>query len=161
MEVTTSADLAQLTAEVAANGLRRAAESPRHRHPKILHAPGDELNRVFNFMMRDSYMQPHHHPGPEKIEHIRVVEGSLAVLFFDDAGNVEQIFHLAKGAVEHVAVPAYTWHTYVMLSDHVITYETMMGQYEPASWKEMASWAPPENSPESARYLATLKAAAA
>jgi len=133
-----------------------AANSPRRRHPKILHNPGDEFNRVVNFIMRDSYMQPHHHPGPEKIEKIYVLEGRMAVLFFDDAGAVTKVTHL-EGPSGFIAVPAYTWHTYVMLTDHVISYETMMGRYEPASWKEMAQWAPVENVPESAPYLESLK----
>ena len=31
--------------------LLRAANSPRRRHPKILHDTGAELNKVFNFMI--------------------------------------------------------------------------------------------------------------
>lgn len=48
--------------------LIKARSSPRRRYPKLLHKPGDELNHVFNFIIRDSYMRPHMHPGDEKIE---------------------------------------------------------------------------------------------
>ena len=68
---------------------------------------------------------------------------------------------LERGQVEFVEIPAFTWHTYVMLSEHAVTYETMMGKYEPDTWKSSAAWAPPEGSAESVPYLAALKAAAA
>jgi len=140
--------------------LRQAAASARRRYPKILHNPGDEFNRVVNFIMRDSYLQPHLHPSPEKIENIHVVEGKMAVLFFDDLGVVTDFTVLEQGHTEFIAVPAFTWHTYVMLSEHVISYETMMGEYAPATWKTFAQWAPQENTPESAPYLQSLRDAA-
>ena len=52
------------------DGLRLAGCSEKRRYPKLLHRRGDEFNCVFNFMMNDSYMQPHLHPGQEKIERI-------------------------------------------------------------------------------------------
>jgi cupin fold WbuC family metalloprotein len=141
--------------------LGRAARSPRRRHPKILHAPGDELNRVVNVMMQDTYMQPHLHPGEAKIEKIHLIAGQVAVLLFDDRGLVKTVVVLKKGGVESIEVPAFTWHTYVMLTESAITYETMMGRYEPETWKDMAAWAPRENAPESAAYLGVLKTEAA
>ena len=45
-----------------------AANSERRRSPKILHNKGDYHNKVFNFILEDSYMHPHLHPGEEKIE---------------------------------------------------------------------------------------------
>jgi cupin fold WbuC family metalloprotein len=144
-----------------AEGLRLAANSPRRRHPKILHTQGDPWNRVFNFMMHDSYMQPHHHPAAEKRERIHVLQGKLAVLYFDEAGSVKDVTVLEPGGREFVEVPGFTWHTYVMLSDSAVTYETMMGRYEPATWKEFAQWAPAENSTGSGAYLQALKDQAA
>lgn len=150
-------DVPLLTRQEIDECLGAAASAKRRRHPKILHAPGDVLNRVFNFMMHDSYMQPHLHPGAEKIERIHLVEGRLAVLFFDDHGGVTDVALLERGGRQYVDVPAFTWHTYVMLSEQVITYETMVGRYEPATWKDMAAWAPPENAADSLAYLHFLK----
>ena len=139
------------------NGLKLADLSMKRRHPKLLHNPGDEFNRVFNFMMRDSYMQPHLHPGIEKIERIHVMHGRIAVLFFDSQADVRTCTFLERGQTEFVEVPAFTWHTYVMLSDHAISYETMMGIYKPETWKRLAEWAPQEDSLESSQYLDVLK----
>jgi cupin fold WbuC family metalloprotein len=138
-------------------GLAQARSSTRHRFPKILHKPGDELNRVFNFITHDSYMQPHLHPGDEKIEEIYLVKGRAAIIFFDDSGGVAEILHLKKEGVDSVRVPAFTWHTYVMLTDEVVTYETMMGKYDPMTWKRLAAWSPEENTANSLTYLNSLQ----
>src|SRR5260370_38972777 len=88
------------------DGLRQAAATPRRRHPKILHKPGAEFNEVVNFMMHDTYMQPHLHPSDEKIEKIYVMRGSLAVLYFDDHGVVTKVTVLGPGGADHIEVPA-------------------------------------------------------
>lgn len=151
----------QLSEQEIESGLAQAASSTRRRHPKILHTQGDEFNRVINFIMQDSYMQPHLHPGEEKIEKIYLIRGKVAALFFDDQGVIKNCVILEKGGVGHIEVPAFTWHTYVMLSENVITYETMMGIYEPKTWKHFAEWAPLENTSESLAYLNLLKEKAA
>ncbi len=137
--------------------LNMADSSVKRRYPKLLHKSGDEFNRVLNFIMRDSYMQPHLHPGEEKIEKIRIIRGKAAILFFDDAGTIKSCNVIERGGIELIEIPAFTWHTYVMLSDWVITYETMMGIYEPSTWKKFANWAPEEGVSESDAYLNSLK----
>ena len=138
-------------------GLQQAVHSDRKRHAKILHHPGDEFNQVFNFLLTGTYMQPHLHPGEEKIEEIYLVEGKLMIIFFDDLGAVAKTVVLEKGGVESIKIPAYSWHTYVVLSESAVTYETMMGAYDPKTWKEFASWAPLEGSTESPAYVASLQ----
>jgi len=108
--------------------------------------------------MHDSYMQPHLHPGVEKIERIYLIRGKVAALFFDEQGAVNACTVLEVGGNTLIEVPAFTWHTYVMLSEYAITYETMMGVYEPSTWKQYADWAPAENSLEGRAYLDALKA---
>ena len=138
-------------------GVEKANASERRRFPKILHNPGDEFNRVINFMMKDSYMQPHLHPGVEKIEKIYILEGRIAVFFFNDIGEIIKITILEKGGIEMIAVPAYTWHTYAILTEYAITYETMMGKYDPQTWKDFFTIAPPENTEESIDFLKKLQ----
>ena len=137
--------------------LKLAVSSEKRRYPKLLHSAGDEFNCVFNFMMQNSYMQPHLHPGEEKIEKIHLIRGKVAALFFDDQGMVKKCTVLEKGGIELIEVPAFTWHTYVMLTDYALTYETMMGVYDPETWKKFAEWAPQEGGIECLRYLDLLK----
>ena len=134
-----------------------ANQSKRKRFPKILHKQGDYHNRVFNFILENSYMHPHLHPGEEKIEKMYLLDGSFALITFDDNGEVNDTHVLAKGVRETIDVPAFTWHTYVMLTKEVIVFETMEGIYSPSTWKEMATWAPSENTPEATAYLEILK----
>ena len=152
----TKSTIPELSEQEINEGLVLARASSRQRYPKILHKPGDEFNQVFNFITCDSYMQPHLHPGQEKNEEIYLVKGEMAVLYFDDNGSVIQTIILKKEGVDSVRVPAFTWHTYVMLKEEVITYETMMGKYNPKTWKRLAPWAPEENTQESIRYLNIL-----
>jgi hypothetical protein len=42
---------------------------------------------------------------------------------------IKNIHKLSEG--QSVSVPSFTWHTYIMLTDKVITYETMNGIYDP------------------------------
>ena len=138
-------------------GLQQAALSERKRHAKVLHSPGDEFNSVFNFLRSGTYMQPHLHPGEEKIEQIYLVEGKLRMVFFNDVGEISKTVILEKGGEELISVPAFSWHTYEVLSDSAVTYETMMGVYDPKTWKEFASWAPVEGSEVAPAYVASLK----
>lgn len=150
-------EIPQLSEHEVEACLESAAASERRRHAKIFHERGDELNRIVNFLMTDTYMQPHLHPGEEKIERIQALQGIIAVIFFDNQGAVTHVDILEKDKHDYVNVPAFAWHTYVVLSETAISYETMMGVYNEATWKKMASWAPPENTPESKSYLALLK----
>ena len=146
-----------LSADEVHHYFLEAEKSERKRSPKILHNQGDYLNKVVNFVLDESYMQPHLHPGDKKIEKMFLVEGSFALVLFDNNGDISDSIILEKGGRESIDVPAFTWHTYVMLTKKVVIYETMEGVYEPSTWKEMASWAPQENTPEARQYLSLLK----
>lgn len=149
----------ELNAELTRESFARAHASPRKRHAVLLHEPGAYFNEVYNFIGRDSYMHPHLHPGPEKIEIIHVLSGKAAVVYFDDHGQITQHTLLEPCSKDRIEVPAFTWHTYVMLTDEVITYETMNGVYDPATWKAFAPWSPAENADDAADYLAELRKA--
>jgi len=154
-------DIPQLSAKEIATYLETAQNSPKRRVPKILHQPGAFFNQVVNFVLADSYMQPHQHSAKEKIEEIWLMEGKMAVLFFNDQGKITQVVYLDPQRNNHITIPAFAWHTYVTLSDHSISYETMNGVYDPATWKTFASWAPTEDALEGTIYLNRLKQAVA
>ena len=69
----------ELTESMIHDALSVAHESPRKRHAVVLHEQGAYFNEVFNFICYDSYMQPHLHPGPEKIE--------ICLLYTSDAAD--------------------------------------------------------------------------
>lgn len=137
--------------------LNIAKASLKRRYPLLLHSNGDTFNRVFNFMLQDSYMQPHLHPGEEKIEIIHIVHGRATVVFFNEHGVITDSTVLENGGVESVEVPAFKWHTYIMNTEYVVTYETMMGVYDPKTWKIFAEWAPKESECQASQYLSNLR----
>ena len=92
-----------------------------------------------------------------KIEKMYLIKGSFALILFNELGEISQTKILEEGKLDFIEVPAFTWHTYVMLSDEVIIYETMEGSYHIDTWKKMASWAPKENSLNASNYLEILK----
>ena len=86
-----------------------------------------------------------------------LIQGSFALIIFDNSGNIVNIHILEEDKNEFISLPAFTWHTYVMLSDEVIIYEEMDGFYNPNTWKKMALWAPMENTSEAIVYLKELR----
>ena len=142
----------QLSEEEIQEGFQLAKNSQRKRIPKILHQQGDYHNRVFNFLLKGTYMQPHRHPSEEKIEKMSLVKGAFALLFFDDNGEITRRSVLQEDGERYIEVPSFTWHTYIMLTDQVLVYESMNGYYSPETWKDLADWAPSEKS-EYEKYL--------
>ena len=67
--------------------------------------------------------------------------------------NIKRLFDIIRMSIRRVKI----WHTYVMESEKVLIYETMEGVYDPNSWKELASWAPEENDPDSNDYISFLR----
>ena len=135
---------------------KKAKLSKRKRFPFIIHKKGDEFNQVFNFILEESYMQPHMHPKTKMIEKMHLISGSFKLVFFNDNGKPTKIYNIDKNN-KNVKVPGFTWHTYVMTAKQTIVFETMMGAYNPLTWKKMPEWAPEENNINAQEYLETLK----
>jgi cupin fold WbuC family metalloprotein len=137
-----------------------AAASPRRRKNRNFHPADDHpAHRLLNAMQPDSYIQPHRHLDPNKDETFVVLRGLLGLLVFDDAGGVVQTARVgAGGTAIGVDISHGTWHTAVALEPDTVFLEAKAGPYLPFSAAEKAPWAPAENAPEAAPYLAGLKA---
>ena len=139
---------------------REAAASPRRRKNRNFH-PRDHhpAHRLLNAMQPDSYIPPHRHLDPNKDETFVVLRGLLGLILFDDAGNVVQAATVgAGGTALGVDIPHGAWHTALALAPDTVFFEAKAGPYLPFTEAERAPWAPAENSPEAAAYLAALKA---
>ena len=110
-------------------------------------------------MQPDSYIPPHRHLDPQKDETFVVLRGLLGVVIFDDDGYVLQSEKVgAGGTALGVDIPHGAWHTAVALVPDTVFLEAKAGPYLPGSAEERASWAPAENTPDAAAWLADLKA---
>lgn len=136
-----------------------AETSPRRRKNRNFHPRDDHPgHRLLNAMQPDSYIPPHRHLDPNKDETFVVLRGLLGLIVFDDAGGVVQTVKVgAGGTAIGVDIPHGTWHTAIALEADTVFLEAKAGPYLPFTEAERAPWAPAENSPEAAPYLAMLK----
>jgi cupin fold WbuC family metalloprotein len=136
----------------------KAKASPRKRMNHNFHEHlSDPFQRMLNCLEIGTYCRPHKHANPAKREVFIILQGSAAVLQFDDGGSITEIVKLnhEKGQFG-VEIPPAIWHTIVALESGTVVYECKDGPYTQLNDKDFASWAPEEGSSESINYLNTL-----
>jgi cupin fold WbuC family metalloprotein len=144
-----------------------AAANPRRRKNHNFH-PRDDFpaHRLLNAMQPDSYIPPHRHLDADKDETFVVLRGALGVFIFDDTGAVVQKITVGvkvdaqstvHNAVQGVDIPHGVWHTAIALLPDTVFLEAKAGPYLPFTAAERAPWAPQENTPDAATYLASLR----
>jgi cupin fold WbuC family metalloprotein len=140
------------------NLIAAARTTPRRRKNLNVH-PSDEskAHRLLNAVEPDSYIRPHRHLDPEKDETFGWLRGSFLVLLFNDDGTIAESHRLAPDHALFVTIPSAAWHTIVSLETGSVFFEAKAGPYRPLQESEKAPWAPDENAPTTAAYLAALK----
>ncbi|MDK2908975.1 MAG: hypothetical protein PWR20_542 [Bacteroidales bacterium] len=133
----------------------KALNTPRLRINLNFHSQNqDVFQRMLNALEPDSYVQPHKHENPDKDEVFVILKGKLAVVSFNDKGEVEDYIILDSSQGRYACeVPARTWHMIAALVPGTVVFEFKHGPYDPATDKVFAPWAPPENHPEAKYYL--------
>ena len=144
---------------------QQAEQVIRKRQHKNIHQHyNDSCQRLFNAIGIDSYIRPHRHSIDPKEECLIAVRGRMALLVFDDIGQVEQVIRFGAQTNEvqqsigvGVNLPAGIWHTVIAEVPGSILFEVKPGPFKPEQAKEYAAWAPAENTPEASEYLMELK----
>jgi len=136
----------------------RAKVSPRRRMNHNFHKePADTLQRLLNAMEPYSYIQPHKHENPDKREAFFSLRGRIAVIEFDETGNMTDYTLLDPSKGNYGAeIPERTFHTIIALDPNTVAYEIKDGPYNPDDDKNFAPWAPKEGSPEAEPFLRKL-----
>ncbi len=135
----------------------KARTSPRLRMNDNLHAMDDAIHRLLNATEPDTYVQPHRHATPAKVETLAVLRGRGAIVLFDDAGRVTARAVLSPAGPAFVAeVPAGAWHTLIALAPGTVWFEVKAGPYAPPPPADTAAWAPAPGDPRAAAYLKGL-----
>ena len=120
---------------------------------------------MLNALIPGTYVRPHHHPDLYQHEGFIVLRGRMALLLFDDQGQVDlersRVLGLGGGGgiCLGMDLPPGTWHSLVALEETVI-YEVKgqpAGGYVAANDKGFAPWSPAEGSAEAAGYLRELE----
>ena len=139
---------------------RKALDSPRLRMNYNFHETLDDpINRLINAMEPDTYLRPHRHKNPDKIEIFLILRGSVALFLFDDLGNITDNRILdPKEGVYGGEIPADVWHTLLVLESGTTVFEVKHGPFAPLSPENMALWSPaPEDTKGVKQFMDKLK----
>lgn len=122
----------------------KAKNSPRKRTHHNLHESLDEpFHRLCIAAEPGTYMRPHRHE--DKWELMTILKGAMALLIFDDSGNVlERIELNSSGTIKACELPAGAWHSFTVMEEGTIMLEVKRGPYHPPAPSEIAGWASAE-----------------
>jgi len=146
--------------------LQKARLSPRRRAIRCLHdGDWEHAHRMLNALLPGTYVCPHRHESRFNGEGFILLRGKVAVLIFDDEGNVDHekssILTATDGRIG-MDIEPWVWHSLVAIEETVI-YEVKgqpVGGYIQANDKNFASWAPIEGTDGAGEYLRRLEAIA-
>lgn len=149
MRIITDADIAAL--------IEQAAYLPRRRAMLRLHQHEEPVQRMVNALLPGTYIPPHKHEDPDKVELFTILVGRVACLHLNTVGQIEKVLLLEEaGPVRVVDIPPRTYHTLIALEPSALL-EIIQGPYEAASHKQLAPWAPDEDSLKAPDYLMYLE----
>ncbi len=106
---------------------------------------GNKIHEMFIVLGKGNYIRPHRHP--DKSESFHVVEGSAAVVIFDERGAPIECVELgdySSGRRFYFRIDRPLFHSVVVRSDRFVFHETTNGPFN-RSDTEFAPWAPEEN----------------
>lgn len=126
--------------------VQSAQNSTRHRSLYSLHERNeDKVHRLIRVLEPDSYVQPHKHESPNRMESFIVLRGKIAMVIFADDGRVSEHVVLEAGKSPWgVEVPGAVWHTTIALEPDATLFEVLQGPWEPKTHKKLPEWAPTE-----------------
>lgn len=140
----------------------KAKNSPRKRTHFLFHKFPDPIQRMVNSIEPGTYIVPHKHQDPDKIEAFIILRGRAACFEFNDQGKVKNVHILDENGPEYaVDIPPRTWHTFISLKSGTALFEVVQGPYKPHDHKNKAPWAPDEEDSKSQDYLKKLEKIAA
>lgn len=141
--------------------LDRAAQSERKRSHRNLHRDYSEaVQRLCIGLVRGTYIRPHCHQRTGKGELILGVQGSAALVTFDDSGRILERTVLGPGDTASGAeMSPDVWHTIYPIGESAVILEVKEGPYTPTEEEDFASWAPKEGEHEVARFLGWVERA--
>ncbi|MGI8587174.1 MAG: WbuC family cupin fold metalloprotein [Chloroflexia bacterium] len=116
----------------------QARDSPRHRAILRYHELPEPVQRMLNALDPESYVQPHRHAAPPKVEAFLVLRGRAMLVRFDDAGHIIEAVEIAAGGPTHGAeVPPGAWHTLLALDRAPSPTKSSKGRMTPQPIKSL------------------------
>ncbi|MGI8966306.1 MAG: WbuC family cupin fold metalloprotein [Limisphaerales bacterium] len=137
----------------------QAARNSRHRARLCAHkSPDDRINEMFIALTNAVYIRPHKHFN--KSESFHVIEGAAIVIFFDDAGKIEEVIEIGdyqSGKPFYYRNEDNRFHTQIVTSETLVFHEITNGPFSCAD-TILAPWSPEEiDVPAVKAYIERLK----
>ena len=134
-------------------------ESSRGRVRICAHSDGtNRLHEMIIALAATTYVRPHKHF--DKSESFHIIEGSVDVILFDDAGEITDIVELGEfgsGRSFYYRLSTATYHTLIIHSDPLVIHETTNGPFRKGD-AQFAEWAPDESDVVAAQqFMNSLK----
>ncbi len=144
--------------EVLAVVKKMARESRRRRYAYSFSEPTDRVQVMLNAVEPDSYVRPHKHECPDKLEIVQAVCGRIAVVCYDDVGGVLKVVVSDCSLPDNVvSIPAGTWHSMVSLEIGSVMLEIIEGPYDAITHKKFAEWSFDEYTDGARGFLEDLR----
>ncbi|OYT17358.1 MAG: hypothetical protein B7C24_03000 [Bacteroidetes bacterium 4572_77] len=144
--------------QIAHDTTLKAKQSERSRmnynfHPTL----DDPIQRMLNALEPETYLPPHRHVNPHKVEIFLVLKGKVLVVEFDDNGSVidHQVLDPLQGGYG-CEIAAGVWHTLISLESGTVVYELKKGPFSAISEHNFATWAPKANDEKAKDYQLSL-----
>lgn len=123
-----------------------SVNSSRRRSSYAMHLTSDDkIQRLVSVLEPDSYVRPHKHEDPDKVEVFIVLKGRLLVAVFAQDGRVSEHIVLEAGKSPWgVEIPPGLWHMTLALEPDTAFYEVVEGPWQEDSHKKYPDWSPAE-----------------
>ena len=147
--------------ELLDNVTEKAKKSDRKRMNYNFHSDlQDPVNRLLNAIEPTSYIRPHRHSNPDKVEIFLVLRGKIALFLFDDEGVIiDKKIISPENNTYGGEIEAGVWHSLISLEEGTVIYEIKHGPFAPLSEENLAKWSPEANNTEEARRYMDFLAA--
>ncbi|MFA6320472.1 MAG: WbuC family cupin fold metalloprotein [Candidatus Omnitrophota bacterium] len=144
----------KITEDLIKNVSEKAKVSPRKRTNYNFHSSDSAIfQRMLNAAEVGTYIQPHKHENPDKVEVFVILKGRVVVVEFDDAGKIiDHVVLDPEAGAKAVEIPPRKWHSFIVLKPESVLYEAKEGPYDKNIEKKFAGWAPSEGSPDSGDF---------
>lgn len=131
----------------------KAKISKRKRCNYNFHNSNDNIQRFINAIEPETYLRPHKHENPDKVEIFIILKGRVLVIEFDNNGNiVDYIILDSEKGEKGVEILPKTWHSFICMEEGSALYEIKEGPYVKETDKIFAKWAPEEGTKEAQKF---------
>lgn len=125
---------------------QQSMRTSRHRARLCAHKSIESpIHEMFIALTQDAYIRPHRHIN--KSESFHVIEGTATVVFFDDAGRIEEAIEIGdyrSGKPFYYRNEDARFHTQIVTSNGLVFHETTNGPFNAAD-TVLAPWSPVES----------------